>query len=284
MERLGQQQPTDNDDMSFLEHLEELRWHLIRSSLAIVIMAVLAFANKSLLFDTIIFGPKRTDFWTFRKLCELSEWLNQVIPSLVTDPTVLCIGQEIPKLQNINMAGQFTSHIMVSMIAGFIVAFPYIVWEMWRFIKPGLHSTEQKLASSLIFWISFLFITGVLFGYYIISPLSINFLATYSVSGEVQTIPTLSTYISTVTMVVLAGGILFELPILVYFLTKIGLITADFLKTYRRHFFVVALILSAIITPPDVFSQLLVSFPLMFLYEVSIVLSRRIEKSDSLSE
>lgn len=284
MERLGQQQPTDNDDMSFLEHLEELRWHLIRSSLAIVIMAVLAFANKSLLFDTIIFGPKRTDFWTFRKLCELSEWLNQVMPSLVTDPTVLCIGQEIPKLQNINMAGQFTSHIMVSMIAGFIVAFPYIVWEMWRFIKPGLHSTEQKLASSLIFWISFLFITGVLFGYYIISPLSINFLATYSVSGEVQTIPTLSTYISTVTMVVLAGGILFELPILVYFLTKIGLITADFLKTYRRHFFVVALILSAIITPPDVFSQLLVSFPLMFLYEVSIVLSRRIEKSDSLSE
>tara|TARA_B100000780_G_scaffold218381_1_gene157522 strand:- start:11 stop:865 length:855 start_codon:yes stop_codon:yes gene_type:complete len=284
MERLGQQQPTDNDDMSFLEHLEELRWHLIRSSLAIVIMAVLAFTNKSLLFDTIIFGPKRTDFWTFRKLCELSEWLNQVMPSLVTDPTVLCIGQEIPKLQNINMAGQFTSHIMVSMIAGFIVAFPYIVWEMWRFIKPGLHSTEQKLASSLIFWISFLFITGVLFGYYIISPLSINFLATYSVSGEVQTIPTLSTYISTVTMVVLAGGILFELPILVYFLTKIGLITADFLKTYRRHFFVVALILSAIITPPDVFSQLLVSFPLMFLYEVSIVLSRRIEKSDSPSE
>ena len=284
MDRLGQNQPLDNDDMSFLEHLEALRWHLIRSSLAIVIMAMLAFFNKSILFDTIIFGPKRSDFWTFRKFCELSSWLNTVVPSLVPDPDALCVGQEIPKLQNIDMAGQFTSHIMVSLIAGFIIAFPYIVFEMWRFIKPGLHVTERKLASGLIFWISFLFITGVLFGYYIISPLSINFLATYSISGEVQTIPTLSTYISTVTMVVLAGGILFELPVLVYFLTKVGLITADFLKSYRKHFFVVALIVSAIITPPDVFSQLLVSFPLMILYEVSIVLSRRIERSDELAK
>jgi len=268
-------------EMSFLEHLEVLRWHLVRSAAAIVIFALLAFLNKSLLFDTIIFGPKRPDFWTFEQLCSLSNYLYQLLPNIVASADVLCIGQEIPKLQNINMAGQFTSHIMVSLISGFVLAFPYIIWEMWRFIKPGLSTNEQKMAGGLVFWVSVLFLLGISFGYFIISPLSINFLATYSVSEQVQTIPTLSTYISTVTLVVLASGLLFELPILVFALTKLGLITPEFLRKYRRHFFVVALVVSAIITPPDVFSQLLVSIPLVILYEVSIVLSTRIVKREA---
>ena len=174
------------------------------------------------------------------------------------------------------MAGQFTSHIMVSMIAGVIVAFPYILWEMWRFIKPGLEEGESKYARGIVFWASLLFLTGVLFGYYVIAPLSVNFFFTYSISNEVQTLPTLSTYVSTVTGVVLAAGVVFELPLIVYFLSKVGMLTPSLLKKYRKHFVVVALILSAIITPPDIFSQILVTIPLMFLYEISIRISARV--------
>jgi sec-independent protein translocase protein TatC len=182
------------------------------------------------------------------------------------------------------MTGQFTSHILVSIIAGLVIAFPYLIWELWRFIKPGLQPSERKMTRGLVFFTSLLFFTGVLFGYYVIAPLSINFLSTYSVSEAVQTIPTLRTYITTVTTVVLASGILFELPILVYFLTKIGLITPQFLRKYRRHFIVIALIIAAIITPPDLFSQILVCLPLMILYEISILLSIYITKKEAKKE
>ncbi len=270
---------SNTNEMSFLQHLEVLRWHLVRSAAALVVAAGWAFVNKSFIFDDIIFAPKKADFWTFRKLCQFSEWLNHTAPQLISDPAALCIGTTIPKLQNIDMSGQFTSHIMVSLIAGLIIAFPYVVWELWRFVKPGLSEKERKLTRGVTFWISFLFFTGVSFGYFIIAPLSINFLSTYSVSAEVETIPTLSTYISTVTMVVLASGLLFELPVVVYFLTKGGLISPEFLRKYRRHFFVVAMVLGAIITPPDIFSQILVAMPLYVLYEISIVLSARIIKN-----
>ena len=274
---------TDNqnvDEMSFLQHLELLRWHLIRGVGAIFVVAIIAFLNKSLLFDTIIFGPKQADFISFQVLCDFSAWLYETLPNVVASADVLCIGQDIPDLQNIDMAGQFTTHIMVSLVTGFIVAFPYLFWEIWRFIKPGLHTKELKYTRGIVFWTWFLFSTGVLFGYFLITPLSINFLSTYSVSPQVHSLPSLSTYISTVTMVVLSAGILFELPILVYFLTKVGLITPEFLKKYRRHFFVVALIVSAIITPPDVFSQILVCLPLVFLYEISIKISASILKQE----
>ncbi|MDR9399044.1 twin-arginine translocase subunit TatC [Salibacter sp.] len=274
----------EESEMSFLDHLEELRWHLVRGSAAIIIGAILVFANKSFIFDGIIFAPKSPDFWTFQKLCSFSHWLNTSIPQLFRDADLLCIGQDIPKLQNISMTGQFTSHILVSIIAGLVIAFPYLIWELWRFIKPGLQPSERKMTRGLVFFTSLLFFTGVLFGYYVIAPLSINFLSTYSVSEAVQTIPTLRTYITTVTTVVLASGILFELPILVYFLTKIGLITPQFLRKYRRHFIVIALIIAAIITPPDLFSQILVCLPLMILYEISILLSIYITKKEAKKE
>lgn len=277
---MNQEYDENVDEMSFLQHLEMLRWHLIRGIGAIFLVAIVAFLNKSLLFDTIIFGPKQADFVSFQLLCDLSAWLHEALPSIVKSPDVLCIGQDMPDLQNINMAGQFTTHIMVSLIAGFVIAFPYLFWEIWRFIKPGLHSKELKYTRGIVFWTWFLFSSGIVFGYYVITPLSINFLTTYSISSQVQTLPTLSTYISTVTMVVLAAGILFELPILVYFLTKVGLITPAFLKKYRKHFFVIALIVSAIITPPDVFSQILVCLPLVVLYEISISISASILKQE----
>tara|TARA_R110002050_G_scaffold300586_1_gene470648 strand:- start:23668 stop:24498 length:831 start_codon:yes stop_codon:yes gene_type:complete len=270
-----------NGEMTFIQHLEVLRYHLMRSAIAVFAFSILAFVNKSFLFDEVIFGPKRADFFTFRKLCEFSEYLAIKVPSLISDGSLLCIGQDFPALQNIDMAGQFTSHIMVSMIAGLIVSFPYILWEMWRFIKPGLEKNESDYARGIVFWASLLFLTGVLFGYYIIAPLSVNFFFTYSISDQVQTLPTLSTYISTVTGVVLAAGVVFELPLIVYFLSKVGILSPKILKAYRKHFVVVALILSAIITPPDIFSQILVAIPLVFLYEISIHISGRVTALNS---
>lgn len=278
---MNQEFKQEGEEMSFLQHLEMLRWHLVRGISAIFVVAIAAFLNKEILFDDIIFGPKSSDFISFQILCDFSGWLHELIPAIVKSADALCIGSDIPKLQNISMAGQFTTHIMVSLIAGVVIAFPYFFWELWRFVKPGLHQAELKYTKGIVFWTWFLFMAGILFGYYIITPLSINFLSTYSISNEVQSIPTLSTYISTVTTVVLAAGILFELPILVYFLTKIGFITPDFLKKYRKHFFVLALIIAAIITPPDVFSQVLVCLPLVFLYEVSILISASILKKES---
>ena len=263
-------------EMTFIQHLEVLRFHLMRSAIAIFVFSILAFVNKRFLFDEVIFGPKRPDFFTFQKLCELSGFLNSKIPDFFTDPNLLCIGGDFPPLQNIDMAGQFTSHIMVSMIAGLVLAFPYILFEMWRFIKPGLEQNESQYARGIVFWASLLFLSGVLFGYYLIAPLSVNFFFTYSISSEVQTLPTLSTYVSTVTGVVLAAGVVFELPLIVYFLSKVGILSPQILRSYRKHFVVVALILSAIITPPDIFSQILVTIPLVFLYEISISISGRV--------
>lgn len=266
-------------EMSFLDHLEILRWHLIRSSVAIVLLSILAFVNKTFVFDTVLLGPKKAEFPTFQFLCKASLKLNEWLPQMI-DKDTLCIGQSMPALQNIQMAGQFTTHIMISLFTGLIIAFPYVVWEMWRFISPGLKSSERKQARGSVFFISVLFLSGVSFGYFIISPLSVNFFLTYSVSEVVQNMPTLSTYIGTVTTVVLACGFVFQLPIVVYFLTRLGIVSAIALKKFRRHAFVGSLLLSAIITPPDVFSQFLVTIPLMLLYEISIFISARVEKRE----
>ena len=263
--------------MNFLQHLEELRWHLIRSIASVLIIAIVAFLNKSFVFDVIIFSPKGADFITYQFLCWLSVQLNAFFPTLIS-ADVLCIGGNIPQLQNLNMSGQFTTHIMISVVTGFVVAFPYIFWEIWRFIKPGLIDKEKKLSRGTVFFSSFLFTTGILFGYFVIAPLSINFFSTYQVSADVANQFTLSTYISTLTTIVLACGVLFELPIVIYFLTRAGLIYPEMLQVYRKHAIVGAFVLSAILTPPDVFSQFLVTVPLAILYEISIVVSRRTVK------
>lgn len=265
------------EEMSFLDHLEQLRWHIIRSSVAIVVLGVVAFINKKFVFDGIILGPKNSDFLTFRFLCKASAKLNEWMPNLVGVDT-LCIGQNMPKLQNINMAGQFTSHIMTSIVVGLIVAFPYVFWEIWRFISPGLKDGERNNARGAVLIVSTLFFVGVLFGYFIISPLSVNFFLTYSVSEVVQNMPTLGTYVSTVTTVVLACGFVFQLPVVVMVLTKLGIVSPLVLRKFRKHAFVGSLVLSAIITPPDIFSQFLVTLPLMVLYEISIFISGRIAK------
>jgi len=256
-------------EMSFLEHLEVMRWHLLRSIAAIVILALVAFVFKEIVFDKIILAPKEPPFPTNRWLCQLGEILGL---------KRICINQNPFTLQTVKMAEQFSMHIIVSLVAGIVIAFPYIFWEFWRFIIPALYDKEKNTARGAVFFTSLLFILGVLFGYYIISPLSVNFLGNYKVSESVISAPTLRSYVQTITSVVLAAGLVFQLPILVYFLSKVGLVTPDFLKKYRRHSLVVIVTLSAIITPPDIFSQVLVAMPLMVLYEIGIAISKRIMK------
>ncbi len=256
-------------EMSFLEHLEELRWHIIRSVLAIVIFMIIAFVFKSFLFDKIILAPKSQGFITNRLLCEFGKLLNT---------TALCINTKHLDLISIKMAGQLTTHIAVSMVAGVILAFPIILWEFWKFFKPALRPNETRHARGAVAAASMLFFIGVLFGYYLLSPLSMHFLGSYEVSPEVSNQINVRSYIGTLSSICLATGVVFELPIIAYFLTSIGLITPLFLRKYRKHALVLIFILSAIITPPDVFSQLLVSIPLIGLYEVGIVISARVLK------
>ena len=269
------EQAKDPNEMSFLDHLEELRWHLIRSIVAIVLLGCVAFIFKGFIFDTILFGPKKMDFPTYKFLCSIAQFFG-----IESD---FC-AEKLPfTIQNRTMAGLFSAHIWTSIWAGFVVGFPYVLWELWRFISPGLHEKERKYSRGFIFVASLLFFMGVLFGYYILSPLSINFLGTYSVSNDPELVKNqidIASYIATVRASALACGIMFELPIIIFFLTKIGLVTPAFLKKYRKYALVIVLVLSAVITPPDVASQVIVDIPVLILYQVSIYISALVLKRE----
>lgn len=256
----------NKSEMSFLQHLEELRWHLIRSTLAVLVLAVIAFIAKDFIFNTILFAPKEPDFITYKIFCDIAQYFG-------LDESV-CVT-EIPfRIQNRTMAGQFNTHIWTAITAGIIIAFPYILYEMWKFIVPALKDEEKKNSQLFISVASVLFFLGVLFGYYIISPLSINFLANYRVSSEVHNDIDIGSYMGLIRTSALACGVVFELPIIIFILTKIGLVTPEALKKYRKFAIVGILILAAIITPPDVASQVIVAIPILILYEMSIVISR----------
>lgn len=259
--------------MSFLDHLEELRWHLIRSTIAVVLIGLVAFIMKDFIFDTVIFGPKKPDFPTYKLFCHLSKMLGF--------SEAFCGTEPLFRIQSREMAGQFSAHIWTSIWAGFIVGFPYILYEMWKFISPGLYTKEKNNARGFIFIASMLFFTGVLFGYYVVAPLSINFLGGYQVSKEVFNDIDLGSYISTVRAAVIACGLVFELPIIIFFLTKIGLVTPEILKKYRKISLVVVLIVSAVITPPDVASQIIVAIPILILYQVSIYISSYVIRQEA---
>jgi sec-independent protein translocase protein TatC len=262
----------DPNEMSFLDHLEELRWHLIRSTMAIVIIGVVAFLMKDFIFDTIIFGPKKMSFPTYRLFCDIATRIGL--------ESAFC-ADELPfTIQNRTMAGQFSAHIWTSIWAGFIVGFPYVLYEMWKFISPGMYEKERRYSRGFILVASLLFFMGVLFGYYVVAPLSINFLGTYQVSKEVLNEIDISSFISTVRASVIACGIMFELPIIIFFLTKVGLVTPEILRKYRKIALVVVLTLSAVITPPDVASQIIVAVPVLLLYQVSIYISSIVLKRE----
>ena len=276
----------DSSEMTFFEHLDALRPHLVRGALAIVLVAIAAFLCKHLIIDTVLFGPKSADFPTNRMLAwigaewaHVAEWLNTTFgTSFSTDVAAFEIPDDRFQLVNTALSGQFNLHMKISLVAGIALAMPYVLWEFWRFVRPALTPREKAGTRWFVTAVSGCFFAGLLFGYFIMVPLSINFFANYQVSAEISNLIDVGDYLSTVIVVSMACAFLFELPLLIYYLTRMGIVSAAFLKRYRRHAFVLLLIISAIITPPDIFSLILVIIPLYGLYELSIRLSERIER------
>lgn len=271
--------PLDQDfdeeqEMSFFDHIDELRSHIIRSLIVLILVTIVIFFNKKIVFDNIVLAPKSPDFLTYKLFCRLSAYLNSL--GLKVN---ICISSISYELKNIDMSGQFMTHIKVSIVIASIIAFPYIFYEFWKFIRPALHINEIKKTRGITFFASILFIVGSLFGYFLLAPFSMNFLGSYTVSDSVQNEINLDSYIGMLMMMVLASALIFELPILIYFLSKIGLITAAFMRNYRRYAYIIILVVAAILTPsPDVFSQLILAIPLVILYEISIFIALRNEK------
>lgn len=265
------------NEMTFIDHLEELRWHIMRSLLAILVAGIAIFINIDWIFDHIIMGPVRNDFVSYRYLCGFSHALHL--------GDALCMPPIPPnyKLLGNTVSGPFMSAIQIGIIGGFIAAFPYIFFEFWLFVKPALSAKELKYSRGAIFWVSFCFFLGAAFGYFVLGPFTFNFLANFTLGKDqyYEYKPALGDYIDNLVNIVLGCGIAFELPILSYVLTRIGIITPRFLTTYRKYAYVAILMLAAIITPsPDWTSQMIVFLPLCFLYELSVIVSKRVFKKD----
>ncbi len=260
----------EEGEMSFLEHLEALRWHLVRACIAILIGGLVCFFFKDFIFDKIIFAPAKSDFITYRYLCLVAQ---------VIHIEGLCISPPAIDYFTTSLGESFMTHFQISIVLGLIIAFPYVFWEVWGFVSPGLESNERKNAIGIVFVCSFLFMLGILFGYYVFSPFAISFLAGYAIEG-VRASTSLTSYVDYRMMFTLPTGLVFEMPIVVYFLAKIGIVGSQGLKKQRRMAFVIILIVSAIITPTtDMFSMLLIAIPLYLLYEVSIIVAHRVDKS-----
>jgi len=255
--------------MSFLDHLEELRWRLVRAAIAVIIVAIVLWSYQERIMNDVFLAMKSKDFVSFRLLCQ---YLG------------VCI-EDIPvKMQSMTVSGQFSYALMMSILGGVVIAFPFIFYQIWAFIKPGLKLNEKKMANGIVWYVSFLFFLGILFGYFVVAPLSIQFFGAFQISREIENIFTINSYMSTILSTVFYSGLFFLLPVVTYFLTKIGLFDSEFLKKYRRHAIVVILILSAIITPPDIVSQIIVSIPILILYEIGILVAKRVEKQQKLDE
>ncbi len=267
--RKNKNQEQETAEMSFWGHLDALRGHLFRSVLAILVFFIVSFLNRKFIFDQIILAPKESTFFTNKLLCRLGQFFNI---------DGMCLGDFNLEIVNLNLSGQFTTHMSISFFMALVLAMPYIIWEFWRFLKPALYERERKHSKGAVVVMSLLFMIGVLFSYFLIVPLTINFFGSYHVSETIANQISLSSYISTFLSVTLWMGIIFELPVLVYFLAKIGIVTPAFLRKIRKYMLVVILTLAAIITPPDVISQILVSIPLLALYELSIWISSRTYK------
>jgi len=265
------------NDLSFFGHLDVLRGHLIRSAIVILLLTCLCFYYYDFLFDTIIMGPKRPDFLTYQVMCRIGDYFN-LGPGF-------CITSIPGKIINTKLGGQFTLKINSSLLVGIVLGFPYLLWEVWRFIKPALLEKERKSASGFVFFASLLFLMGILFGYYIIAPLSVNFLANYKISNIIENTITIDSYLSSVATLTLGTGIVFELPIVIFVLSKLGLMTPQFMKAQRRYAVVIILIIAAIVTPtPDIITMLTVSLPLFLLYEISIWVSKVVNKQKLAAE
>jgi len=265
-------------EMSFFEHLEALRWHLIRAALAIVVFACVAFAYYDEIFAGVIMAPTKPHFWAYRMMCDMGAFFQSILPSMF-NAADFCVTSIKVNLINTEMAGQFTLKINSSLMIGLVLGIPYLFWELWRFIKPALHEKERKAATGFVFYASLLFVLGVLFGYFIITPLSIRFLAGFIVSSDIQNLFSIDSYISSVATLTLATGVVFQLPILVYIVASLGFLTPKLMRSSRRYAIVVILIIAAVVTPtPDALTMTVVAIPLFVLYELSIVVAGVVER------
>ena len=258
--------------MSFLDHLEALRWHIIRAAIAVVVFTTVAFFCKDFLFHTLILGPSRPDFWTYRMFCKFGAWIGN---------PEMCIDKIGFVIQNREMSGQLSMHISTSFMAGIVLTFPYLFWELWRFVKPGLYPHERENSRGAVFFVSVLFVLGLLFGYYIAAPLSINFLAGYVVDPSIENQIDMQSYLSTLSTMSLSCALVFELPMIVFFLAKAGIVTPEIMRLYRKHAIVVILIIAAIITPPDISAQIIVTIPILLLYELSIHIAAVVQRQSA---
>jgi len=257
-------------EMSFFDHLEVLRWHIIRSVIAIVVFAMLSFTFYDFVFEDIIMGPKSLDFWTYRMMCKLGNLVHL---------SGLCVERIPFNLINTEMAGQFMLKINSCLLMALAMGFPYLIFEIWLFVKPALTNFERQSAQGFVLYATILFVIGALFGYYIVVPLSINFLSNVSLSGEITNQITIDSYLSIVATLTLGCGMVFLLPILVFILSKLGLMTPEFMRTSRRYAIIIILIIAAIITPTaDIITLLTVSAPMLLLYELSIMVSANVKK------
>lgn len=262
-------------EMGFIDHLEALRWHLVRSVIAVAIIGIVLFINIDWVFDHIIYGPLRPDFITYSGLCKLGHNLHL--------GEVLCMPPPNVQMQVTEFGTQFMSSISISIFGGFIIGFPYIFWEFWKFVKPALSQRELNNTRGAIFWVTFFFILGISFGYFLLAPFTFSFLANYKIGTmqALETKPTLNDYIENMTNLLIGTGIAFELPVISFVLTKVGLISSSFLQEYRKYAYVFILVLAALITPsPDWISQTLVAVPLFILFEISIIISKRVENEN----
>lgn len=253
-------------EMSFIDHIEQLRWHIIRAIAAIIVCSIVVFLNIEWIFDNIILGPAHSNFISYRALCKLGKMIGV---------DALCLGDLNISFQSTELSGQFMTAFSSSFMIGFIVSFPYVFFEFWKFLKPALKPSELKYARGIVFWSSLLFFVGVLFAYYLVIPFTINFFATYQLSPMFKNNITIGNYYDTISDLVLGMGIVFELPIVVFFLSRLGIITPKLLHDNRRYAYLIILIIATVITPPDWFSCFLVSIPLIFLYELGISISQR---------
>jgi sec-independent protein translocase protein TatC len=253
----------EQGNMPFLNHLEELRWRLVRAAVAILTVGTVIWFYQETIINVVFLSMAKKEFITFRIMCQFFG---------------VCITEIPIKFQSMTVSGQFSYALMMSFLGGIVVTFPYLFYQIWAFVKPGLKFKEKNLARGIVFYVSLLFFLGILFGYYIVAPLSIQFFGSYQMSSKIENIFTVNSYMSTILSTVFYCGLFFLLPVVTYLLTKIGLFDSAFLKKYRKHAIVIILILAAIITPPDVISQIIVSIPILILYEIGIVVSKRVEK------
>lgn len=257
------QKMAEKGDMNIMGHLEELRWRLVKSVIAVLIVAVVIWWFQEWIMDHIFMNLKSPDFISFHLLCKYFH---------------VCIDEIPIQMHSNSFAGQFTYAIWMSLIGGFVVAFPYVFYQLWEFVRPGLKQTEVKAVKGIVFYVSILFFTGILFGYFVIAPLTVQFFGTYQISKSILNFFTINNYMSTIISTVFYSGLLFLLPMVIYIFAKLGIITSSFLKKYRKHAIVIVLALAAVITPPDVISQVIVSIPILILYEIGVYVAKRIEK------